>query len=95
MEFDFIAITIGGVGLVWLLPRLVEFIKVATGLTGQRPIWIVAGCLGAGFAGLAGAMGEGLISVGALPWIKVGMMALGGLVAACAAVGEYELSHKD
>ena len=91
--FDFAAITVGGVGLVWLLPRLVEFLKVATGLSGKRPIWIVAGALGAVGAGLAGALSQGLIPASAIPWINVAMWALGGLVAACAAVGEYELSH--
>ena len=93
--FDFAAIAIGGVSLTWLLPRLIEFLKVATGLSGQRPIWIVAGALGFVGAGLAGALSQGLIPATAMPWINVAMWALGGLVAACAAVGEYELNHKD
>ena len=93
-DFDFASIAIGGVALVYLIPRLVEFLKTAADLKGTRNIWIVAGALGFLLAGLAAALNEGLVPAPALPWIRVVMVGLGGLVAACAAVGEYELNHK-
>lgn len=94
MDFEFANIAIGGVALVYLIPRLVEFLKTAAGLSGTRNIWIVAGALGFVLAAGAAALSKGLVPGPALPWIEVGAVGLGGLVAACAAVGDYELSHK-
>lgn len=94
MDFNFADIAIGGVALVYLIPRLVEFLKTAVGLSGTRNIWIVAGVFGFTLAGLAAALNEGLVPGPALPWIRVASVGLGGLVAACAAVGDYELNKK-
>ena len=94
-EFDFQTIAIGGVALVYLIPRLVEFIKVVSGLSGQARVWALAGGLGFVLAATAAAIEQQLIPTAALPWVNVVVMGLGGLVAACAAIGDYELSHKD
>lgn len=93
MDFDFTQLAIGGVALVYLIPRLVEFLKVAVHLEGKGRIWIVAFALGFVLAGLAAAISEGLVPAAALPWIRVVAVALGGAVAACAAIGDYELNH--
>jgi hypothetical protein len=95
MDFQFADIAIGGVALVYLIPRLVEFLKTSAGLSGTRNIWLVAGGLGFLLAALSAALNEGLVPGPALPWIRVVAVGLGGLVAACAAVGDYELNHKD
>jgi len=95
MDFDFSGIAIGGVALVYLIPRLVEFLKTAANLQGTRNIWTVAGAFGFILAGLAAALQKGLIPGPALPWIEVVAVGLGGLVAACAAVGDYELNRPD
>jgi len=92
--FDFAGVAIGGVFLIWLLPRLIEFLKEAVGLQGKRNIWIVAGVLGFLFAGYAAARDEGLVPEIVLPWIRVVVVGLGGIVAACGAVGEYLLNQK-
>jgi hypothetical protein len=92
-DFDYAGLTIGGVGLAWLITRLVEFLKVQ-GLSGKRWIWATAFVLGGTAAGLAGAMEQGLIPEAAMPWIIVGAYVFGGGVAACAAIGDYELNHK-
>jgi len=93
-QFDFAQLAIGGVALVWLIPRVVQFLKTAFGLNGTRDIWIVVFCLGLSFSGLAASISEGLIPEAAMPYIRVGMIALGGAVAACGAIGEYELKEK-
>lgn len=92
MDFDVTTIAIGGVALVYLLPRLIEFVKVL-GLKGKPQIWGAAFGLGILFAGVAAAIEEGLIPPVAMPWVNVVVMALVGGVAACAAIGDYELSH--
>lgn len=92
--FDFQNIAIGGVALVYLLPRLVEFVKVVFKLKGQGRIWALAGGLGFGLAALAASIDQGLIPEVALPWVSVVMVGLGGLVAACAAIGDYEIKRK-
>ena len=94
-DFDFTQVAIGGVALVYLLPRLIEFIKTVFGLSGKARVWTLAGALGFFFAGAAAAISEGLVPDVAMPWINVVMMALGGLVAACAAIGDYELKRKE
>ena len=93
-QFDFAQLAIGGVALVWLIPRVVQFLKTAFHLSGTRDIWIVVFGLGLFFSGLAAAISEGLIPEAAMPYIRVGMIALGGAVAACGAIGEYELKEK-
>ncbi len=93
MEFDFTGLAIGGVALVYLIPRLVEFAKTL-GLSGTRKIWTLAFVLGLFLAGLAGAISENLIPVSVLPWVRVCGLALGGGVAACGAIGDYELVEK-
>lgn len=93
-EFEFAAIAIGGVALSQLIPRWIEFLKTAVGLAGTRNIWIVAGCMGGVFSALAGAIMEGLIPAAWMPFIKVGMYALMGVVAAAGAVGEFELKKR-
>jgi len=93
-QFDFAQLAIGGVALVWLIPRIVQFLKTAFHLNGTRDIWIVVFCLGLSFSGLAASISEGLIPEAAMPYIRVGMIALGGAVAACGAIGEYELKEK-
>jgi hypothetical protein len=93
-QFDFQTIAIGGVALVYLIPRLVEFIKVVTGVAGKARVWALAGGLGFVLAALAAAIDQQLIPAVALPWVNVAMVGLGGLVAACAAIGDYELNHK-
>ena len=94
-EFDFTALIIGGVGLAYLIPRLVQFVKVVTGLRGQGRIWALAGGLGFVLAALAAAIDQGLVPAVALPWVNVVAVGLGGMVAAAAGVGEYELNHPD
>ena len=94
-SFDFQELAIGGVALVFLIPRLVEFIKVITGLQGQARIWALAGGLGFVMAALAAAIDQGLVPAVALPWVNVAMVGCGGLVAAAAAVGDYELNRTD
>ena len=93
-QFDFAQLAIGGVALVWLIPRVVQFLKTALGLSGTRNIWIVVFALGLSFSGLAAAISEGLVPDAAMPYVRVGMIALGGAVAACGAIGDYELNHK-
>ena len=90
---DVTEIAIGGVALVWLIPRLTEFLKVL-GLTGKRNIWIAVFVVGLLFSGVAAALSEGLIPAIALPWVRVGAVALGGALAACASIGEYELQKR-
>ena len=92
--FDFQELAIGGVALVFLIPRLVEFIKVVSGLSGQARVWMLAGGLGFVLAALAGAIDQGLVPAAALPWVNVGMLGLAGIVCACAAIGDYELTKK-
>lgn len=92
-KFDFAQLAIGGVALTWLIPRLVEFFK-QLGLSGTRNIWIVVFLLGFFFSGLAATISEGLFPEAALPYIRVGMVALGGAVAACGAIGEFQLQRK-
>ena len=91
-SFDFAGLAIGGVALVWLIPRLVEFAKVL-GLSGKPQIWALAFVLGVGFAAVAAAMNEGLLPAEAMPWARVVALALGGGVAACGAIGDYELNR--
>ena len=93
-DFDFSQLAIGGVALVYLIPRLIEFIKKTTGLHGKARIWLISGGLGFGFAAFAAAVNQGLVPEAALPWVNVAMVGLGGLVAACAAIGDYELNHR-
>jgi len=93
-QFDFAQLAIGGVALVWLIPRVVQFLKTAFHLSGTRNIWIVVFGLGLFFSGLAAAISEGLVPETAMPYIRVGMIALAGAVAACGAIGEYELKEK-
>ena len=93
-QFDFTELAIGGVALVWIIPRIVEFLKTGMGLSGTRNIWIVVFFLGLFFSGVAAAIGEGLVPYAALPYIRVGMIALGGAVAACGAIGEFEMQRK-
>jgi len=94
MDFDVTTIVIGGVGLSYLLPRLIEFLKVL-GLKGKPAIWGVAFGLGISFAGVASAISQGLVPVAALPWVNVAVMGLVGGVATCAAIGDYTLTHPD
>jgi len=89
-SFEFAAIAVGGVSLVWLIPRIVQALKT-WGLSGTKPITAVVFALGGILSGLAGAINEGLIPPVALPWIRVGLWVLGGGAAAVGAVGEYEL----
>lgn len=93
-QFDFTELAIGGVALVWIIPRIVEFLKTGVGLSGTRNIWLVVFFLGLFFSGVAAAIGEGLIPDAALPYIRVGMIALGGAVAACGAIGEFEMQRR-
>jgi len=90
--FEYEKIAIGGVALVWLLPRLVEFLKVL-GLQGKARIWAVVFALGGGLAGLAATINQGLFPQAALPWVNVAMWVLGGGAAACAAIGDYHLTN--
>ena len=92
MDLDITKIVIGGVGLTYLLPRLIEFFKVL-GLKGQAAIWGLVFGLGVSFAGIASAIEQGLIPSSALPWINVAIWALVGGVATCAAIGDYTLGH--
>ena len=93
-QFDFAQLAIGGIALVWLIPRVVQFLKTALGLSGTRNIWIVVFALGLVFSALAAAINEGLVPDAAMPYIRVAMIGLGGAVAACGAIGEYELKEK-
>ena len=56
--FDFAQLAIGGIALVWLIPRVVQFLKTALGLSGTRNIWIVVFALGLFFSGLAAAINQ-------------------------------------
>jgi len=93
-QFDFAQLAIGGIALAWLIPRVIQFLKTALGLSGTRNIWIVVFGLGLFSSGLAAAISEGLLPEAVMPYIRVGMIALGGAVAACGAIGEYELKEK-
>ena len=94
-SFDFTSLAIGGVALVYLIPRLVEFIKVVSGLSGQARVWLLAGGLGFVLAAGVAAIDQGLVPAAAVPWVNVVATGLGGLVAACAAIGDYELNHSE
>jgi hypothetical protein len=50
--------------------------------------------LGVVFAGVAQAINEGLVPALALPWVRVGFVALGGAIAACSAMGLYDVGKK-
>ena len=89
-EFEFTNLAIGGVALVWLLPRLVQCFKV-WGLQGTKNIYLVTFLLGGGLAGLTGAIALELVPAIAMPWIQVGVYVVAGGVAAVGAIGEYEL----
>ena len=91
-SFDFQELAIGGVALVFLIPRLVEFIKVVSGLSGQARVWALAGGLGFVLAALTSAINQGLVPAVALPWVNVFVLGLAGIVCACAAIGDYELN---
>jgi hypothetical protein len=89
---DVSKLAIGGVALLPLIIGLVEFSK-RLGLKGN---WLIgeAFVLGTAFAGVWGALQQGLMPAPATPWITVGVMALGGGVAAFAAVGNYDLAKR-
>ena len=93
LGFDLGSVALGGVLLIPLIIGLVEFFK-GQGLAGKRQIQLAAFLLGVPGLGVAGAIEEGLIPIAALPWIRVAIWALAGGVAACAAMGLYDLSKK-
>ena len=93
LGFDLGAVAIGGVLIIPLIIGLVEFFK-GQGLTGKRNLQLAAFALGVAGLGVAGAIEEGLIPVAALPWIHVIIWALAGGVAACSAMGLYDLSKR-
>lgn len=86
---DFGSFEIGGVGVIVLVLGLTEAAK-RLGVTGKGS-QVLALCLGAFFVGLSAAIGCDLIPVVALPWIEVGVMGLGG---ALAATGIYDLGKR-
>jgi hypothetical protein len=90
---DFSKLAIGGVALIPLIIGLVEFAKTQ-GLQGRRWFMMLAFILGILFAGMAQAISEGLIPVVALAWVRVAVVAIGGAIAACAAMGLYDLVDK-
>jgi hypothetical protein len=90
---DFSKVAIGGVALIPLIIGLVEFAKTQ-GLTGRRWFMFMAFVLGIVFAGVAQAISEGLIPLVALAWVRVIVVAIGGAIAACAAMGLYDLVDK-
>ncbi|HUW09109.1 MAG TPA: hypothetical protein VM537_05230 [Anaerolineae bacterium] len=93
LGFDLGSVAIGGVLLIPLIIGLVEFLK-GQGLEGKRRLQLAAFLLGLPGLGVAGAIEEGLIPIAALPWIRVVIWALAGGVAACAAMGLYDLTKK-
>jgi len=90
---DFSKLAVGGVALVPLIIGLVEFAK-SQGLEKPRQKMGLAFALGVVFAGVAQAINEGLVPALALPWVRVGFVALGGAIAACSAMGLYDVGKK-
>lgn len=93
LGFDLGAVAIGGVLIIPLIIGLVEFLK-GQGLEGKRAIMLASFALGVIGLGVAGAIEEGLIPISALAWIRVIIWALAGGVAACSAMGLYDLSKR-
>ena len=89
---NFTELAIGGVALIPLIVGLVEFSK-KMGNKG-RGLEILALGLGVAFAGTWSAIQQDLIPAVALPWVQVAFVALGGGVAAVAAMGNYALIKK-
>jgi hypothetical protein len=87
---DFSKLAIGGVALIPLIIGLVEFAKTQ-GLQGRQRLMLLAFILGIVFGGIAQAIGEGLIAAVWLGWVRVIVVAIGGAIAACAAMGLYDL----
>ena len=85
-------LAIGGVVLVPVITGLVEFSK-QLGLKG-RGLIVLAFVLGGVMAGAAGAIGEGVIPELALPWVRVGVVALAGGVLGPTTCGLYELGRR-
>ena len=90
---DFSKLAVGGVLLVPLIIGLVEFAK-SQGLQGRHNFMLLAFLLGVAFTGVAQAINEGLVPALALPWVRVGFVALGGAIAACSAMGLYDVGKK-
>lgn len=86
-------LVIGGIGLVVLIPGLLEFLK-KIGLSGEKPIIIVGAILGFVFTAFAAALNEGLIPEVALPWIRVVAYGLGGVIASMSSIGNYDIRKK-
>ena len=86
---DFKDLAIAGVSLI---PLILGWVEVAKKL-GVKGNWslILALVLGAGFTGLWQAMGSGLVPDGAVPWINVVVVGLGG---ALAAGGLYDVGQR-
>lgn len=89
---DFTKLAVGGVALIPLIVGLVEFSK-QMGNKGKG-LQILSFVLGIAFAGTWSAIQQGLVPAMALPWVQVGFVALGGGVAAMAAMGNYDLIKK-
>lgn len=89
---DFAELAIGGVALIPVIMGLVEFSK-KLGAQGKGLI-VEAFGLGVLLAGVWGTIEFGLMPEPALPWVKVAAVALGGGVAALAAVGDYDLAKR-
>ena len=90
---DFGKLAIGGVALIPLIIGLVEFAKTQ-GLQGRRWFMMLAFLLGILFAGISQAINEGLIAGAWLSWLRVFVVSIGGAIAACAAMGLYDLVDK-
>jgi hypothetical protein len=89
---DLSQVAIGGVVLIPVVIGLMEFAK-KLGLHG-RPLMVTAFAVLLAFGGLSGAISEQLIPPPALPWIRVGVLALGFSVVGMASMGVYDVAKK-
>lgn len=87
---DISKLAIGGIALIPLTVGLVEFSK-SFGVKGWA-LRLEAFLIGLVLAGLAGAIEFELVPALALPWIRVGAIALAGAIAAVSACGLYDLA---
>lgn len=87
----FFEVIVNGVKLIPLVVGLMQVAKTHFGLRG-RALVISAIAVLLGFGVMAGMMAEGLIPEAALPWIRVGVYALGFVLSGLAAMGLYDWS---
>jgi len=91
MSFEELAI--GGIGLGFLIPGLIEFLK-KIGLSGEKNILIAGAIMGFAFTSFAAALKLDLIPDVALPWVEVLAYGLGGIIVVASSIGHYDIQQK-